>query len=187
MQYHKQVTSFSSRTCHVMSCHFMSCHSMSCYVIPCHVIPCHVIAERIWWYATCTYVSTSYMYVKASHSFHFMSCQMSCYVKMALQSQYLKMNEPLSSNSFLSVLNRDITLFMNLWKYLFSCLWGADGCSKEAGELDSDILCDGLFLGGPAGEAEISASASRTRRTTCNKKKHMICSGYWPGVNFIIK
>lgn len=117
---------------------------------------------------------------------HFISCQMSCYLKMALQSQYLKMNEPLSSNSFLSVLNRDITLFMNLWKYLFSCLWGADGCSEEAGELDSDILCDGLFLGGPAGEAEISASASRTRRTTCNKKNnHMICTGYWPGVNFI--
>lgn len=167
MQYHKQVTSFRSRTSHVISC--------------------HVIAERIWWYATCTYSMSVQVTRMSRQVIHFMSCQMSRYLKMALQSQYLKMNEPLSSNSFLSVLNRDITLFMNLWKYLFSCLWGADGCSEEAGELDSDILCDGLFLGGPAGEAEISASASRTRRTTCNKKKHMICSGYWPGVNFTIK
>ena len=168
MQYHKQVTSFSSRTCHVISC--QSFHVMS----------------LLRGFGDMLHMSVQVMCM-SRQVIHFISCQMSCYLKMALQSQYLKMNEPLSSNSFLSVLNRDITLFMNLWKYLFSCLWGADGCSEEAGELDSDILCDGLFLGGPAGEAEISASASRTRRTTCNKKKHMICSGYWPGVNFIIK
>jgi len=151
MQYHKQVTSFRLRTCHFMSFHVMSLLRGFGDML-------HMSVQ-----ATCTCMSRQVIY--------FMSCQMSRYLKMALQSQYLKINEPLSSNSFLSVLNRDITLFMNLWKYLFSCLWGADGCSEEAGELDSDILCDGLFLGGPAGEAEISASASRTRRTTCNKKK----------------
>ena len=63
------------------------------------------------------YVST--VTCMSRHVIHFMSCQtscpvMSCYLKMALQSHYLKMNDPLSSNSFLSVLNRDITLFMNL-------------------------------------------------------------------------
>ena len=92
------------------------------------------------------------------------------YIMDKYKSHYLKMNEPLSSNNFLSVLNKDITLFMNLWKYLLSCLCGADVCSDGVGESDSDMLCEGLFLGGPAGEAEISASASRTRRTTCTKK-----------------
>ena len=78
------------------------------------------------------------------------------------------MKEPLSSSSFLSVLNSSITLSMNLWKYLLSCLWGAEGCSA-AGDPDSDMLWVGLFRGGPAGEAEISASASKSRRTTYEK------------------
>ena len=34
------------------------------------------------------------------------------------------------------------------------------------GDPVSDILLGGLFLGGPAGEAEISARASKSRRTT---------------------
>lgn len=164
---------------HIISCHFMShqVHVMSCHVILVDFILCHVE------YTLCHGMS------RTCHSFHVLSstCYINastchsllCHVKYMSwhakhmntdKSHYLKMNDPLSSNSFLSVLNRDITLFMNLWKYLLSCLCGTEVCSDEVGELDSDILCEGLFLGGPAGEAEISASASRTRRTTCKKE-----------------
>lgn len=87
---------------------------------------------------------------------------------------YFKMNEFFFFNNFLFVLNRNIILFMNLWKYLLSCLCGVDVCFDEVGEFDFDIFCEGLFFGGLVGEVEIFVSVLRIRRIICKIKIYYI-------------
>ena len=82
---------------------------------------------------------------------------------------HLNINDPLSSKSFLSFLNSIIRLCINLWKYLFNWRGSTLDSSGDDGELDEIMLDGGLFLGGPAGDAEISAKTSRSSRTTYEK------------------